>query len=163
MSLVKLFDFLEEDLSPRLVFEDLDNFHSKIDEPIFEYYTYDSVRGNMEHNYLMDFLANMGEDLPEYYFLVDKEIFKNLNKKFDSNIPNYGTLVDLKNDSDFLEKYVLFEECLDRVLENILESELRVFYSKEANEFVRTLEGEKLENLLGVNSYLKKIYLDENK
>jgi hypothetical protein len=91
MSLVKLFDFVEEDLSPRLVFE------------------------------------------------------------------------DLENDSDFLEKYVLFEECLDRVLENILESELRVFYSKEANEFVRTLEGEKLNNLLEINSYLKKIYLDENK
>jgi hypothetical protein len=151
MGLIKLFDFVDTNLNPVLHIEGLKNFYEELENPIVEYYTFNSIRFRLSEDVLKYFLVGDFHESgeledealfsKEHFSSLEKAVFENLNKKFDLNVKYYNDLIYLKKSSGYDERYVIFEEHLDRFQENIFESEIIPFYSLESANFIKGLKG----------------------
>lgn len=168
MSIVRLVELVDKNLGVSPKFFNLQNFYSLNEEPLLEYYTFDIHRSRLDSDSLVhfiiggysaeDILIENGPSSLKYSYLVEKDIFCNLNKRLEEEVSDYKHLRDLIQKSNYAEKYLQMEEAFERIAENVFEADIEIFYSSDVYEAISQLEGKALENADKFNDYLIKLY-----
>jgi hypothetical protein len=167
MSLVEIFDCVDENLNVVPKIYGLSKFYDKQNSPEVHYYNYSICSGELPIKDLGLLFApgyfekdlNVGDfSVLDYSNKIDGQVFAKLNKDFGQNIGSYDELLEIKKLTNYSEPILFYEEILDRIQENFFEASIDVKYSCEARELIDGLKGQMVRDVDGLNGYLMDFY-----